>query len=45
MRERKKEKRRKNKIEIYTFNFFNCEKDSWNFESVFYIRIAKGIYP
>ena len=43
--ERKKEERtrKKNKIEIFVFNFFNCEK-SWESVVIFDIRIAKGFH-
>ena len=42
MRERKE--RKKTKIEIYKFDFVDCEKDQWNTGSIFYIRIPKGFY-
>ena len=46
MREGKEEERKKEEeqIEIFTFDFLDFEKDSWNSGSIFYvyIRIAKG---
>ena len=41
---RKKEERKKNKIEIFTLYFLDCEKKSCDSEGVFYIRIAKGFH-
>ena len=44
----KKQERKKNnnnnnsnKIEIFAFDFLDCEENSWNSEAVFDIRIAK----
>ena len=38
--EEEEERRRKknNKIEIFTFDFLNCEKKSSDFGAIFYIR-------
>ena len=33
---------RKNKIKILMVDFLECEEDSWNSGSIFYMRIAKG---
>ena len=42
-KERKKErKKKKNKIEIFPFNFLDCEEKSWDPGAIFYIRKAKG---
>ena len=44
---RKKErgkKEEKNKIDIFTFDFLDCEEKSWNSGVTFYIRIAKGFH-
>ena len=45
--EKKEEERRKmtkkNKIQIFTFNFLDCEK-SWDCGVIFDIRIAKGFH-
>ena len=43
MRE-KKERKKKEQIEIFMFDFLNIEKDWWNSGSMFYIRIAKAIH-
>ena len=45
-RKKKKERRRKkkSKIEIFTFDFLDCEEKSWNSGSIFDIRIAKGFH-
>ena len=38
-KESKKERRRKkNEIEIFTFNFLDCEKDKWNSGSIFTMK-------
>ena len=44
-RRRKKERRKKkkNNIEIFAFNFLDCEK-SWNSGATFDMRIAKGFH-
>ena len=43
MNERNKERRRKkNKIEIFTFAFLHSEEKECNSVAIFYIRIAKG---
>ena len=39
-----KEKKKKNKIKTLAFNFFNCEKKSWDSGAIFYIRLATGFY-
>ena len=41
--ERKKEKKKKN-IEIFTFDFHDCEEKSWDFGDIFGIRIVKGFH-
>ena len=41
---RKKERRKSNKIEIFAFDFLNCEKDNGTLEGIFYIRIAEGFH-
>ena len=40
-KKQKKKKKKKNEIEIFTFDFLDCEKKSWNFGAIFDIRIAK----
>ena len=35
-------KKKKSKIEIFMFDFPDCEEKSWDSGAVFYIRIAKG---
>ena len=46
--ERKKKERERRKKErtnhIFTFKFLECEKDSLNSVTIFYIRIAKGFH-
>ena len=42
--ERKKEERRRRTIEIFAFDFLDCEEKSWNFGAIFDIRIAKGFH-
>ena len=37
-------KKKKNKIEIFAFNFLNCEVKSYDPGAIFYIRIAKGFH-
>ena len=37
----KKERKKKSKIEIFAFNFFNCKEKSWDSGAIFFIRIAK----
>ena len=39
-----KRRKKKNKIEIVTFNFLNCEEESWDSGAIFDIRIAKGFH-
>ena len=38
------EERKKNKIEIFAFDFLDCEEKSWNSGAKFYIRIAKDFH-
>ena len=42
-KERKK-KEEENKIEIFMFDFLDCEEKSWDSEAIFDIRIAKGFH-
>ena len=42
--ERKKKRTKKNKIEIFAFNFLDCEEKSWDSEAIFDIRIAKDFH-
>ena len=44
MSDEKEEERKENKIEIFAFNFLNCEEKYWNSEAIFYIRIARGFH-
>ena len=37
-----KKKKKKNKIELFTFDFLDCEGKKWDSGSMFDIRIAKG---
>ena len=41
---RNKEERKKNQIEIFTFDFLDCEEKEWNSGAIFDIRIAKGFH-
>ena len=44
---RKKERykqQKKNKIEIFAFDFLDCEVKSWNSGAIFDVRIAKGFH-
>ena len=41
---RKRKKRKKNKVEIFTFDFLVCEKNYWNSGGIFHIRITKGFH-
>ena len=43
MKEKKKKKKKK-KIEIFTFDFLDCEEKSWDSGAIFDIRIAKGFH-
>ena len=43
-KEEEGEEERKNKIEIFVFDFLDCEEKSWNFEAVVYVRIAKDFH-
>ena len=44
-KERKKERmKKKNKIEMFAFDFLDCEEKSWDSGTIFYIRIAKGFH-
>ena len=44
-KERKKErKKKKNKIEMFAFDFLDGEEKSWDSGAMFYIRIAKGFH-
>ena len=42
--ERKKERKKKNKVEIFRFDFLNCEEKSYDSVVIFYIRIAKSFH-
>ena len=42
MKKKEKGRKKKNKIEIFTFDFHDCEEKSWNSGAIFYLRIAKG---
>ena len=44
MLDEKEERRKKNKIEIFMFDFLNCEEKSQDSGGIFYIRIAKGFH-
>ena len=35
---------KKNKIEIFMFDFFKCGENKWNSGSIFYIRIVKDFH-
>ena len=43
-RRKGKERRKKNKIEIFRFDFLECEEKSWDSGGIFYIRIAKSFH-
>ena len=41
----KKERRKKEEqIEIFTFDFLDCEEKSWDSGAMIYIRIGKGFH-
>ena len=40
--ERKKERKKNNKIKIFMFDFLDCEEKSWDSGTTFDIRIAQG---
>ena len=40
--ETRKKKNKKYKIEIFAFNFLDCEQKSWDCGTIFNVRIAKG---
>ena len=42
--EEERRKKEKNKIEIFMFNFLDCEDKSWDSGAIFYIRIAKAFH-
>ena len=42
--EEEEEIKKKNKIEIFTFDFLDCEETSWDSGGMFDIRIAKGFH-
>ena len=44
MKKKKEESRKKSKIEIFTFDFLDCEEKSSDSGDIFYIRIAKGFH-
>ena len=44
MREKKKERKKNDKIKIFVCDFLDCEEKDWNCEAIFYIRIAKGFH-
>ena len=37
-------KKKKNKIEMFAFDFLNCEDKSWDSGAIFDITIAKGFH-
>ena len=37
-------RRKKNKIEIFMFDFLDCEEKSWDSGALFDIRIARGFH-
>ena len=39
---KRKKGKKKNKIEIFMFDFLDSEEKSWDSGGMFYIRIAKG---
>ena len=39
-----KERRKKNRIEIFAFHFLACEEKSWDSGAIFNIKIAKGFH-
>ena len=41
---KEEERKKKENIETFTFDFLNCEENEWNSGSTFYIRIAKGFH-
>ena len=43
---RKKEERNKmkNKIDIFAFDFLDCEQKSWDSWTIFYVIMAKGFH-
>ena len=38
----KKKNNSNNKIEIFAFDFLDCDENSWNSGAIFDVRIAKG---
>ena len=40
----KKKKKNNNKIEIFAFDFLDCEEKSWNSGDILDIGIAKGFH-
>ena len=42
--EEEEERKKKSKIEIFAFEFLDCEEKSWNSGGVFNIRIAKRFH-
>ena len=43
-RKKKNKNNNNNKIEIFTFDFLDCEEKSWDSGAIFYIRTAKGFH-
>ena len=43
-KERRITRKKKNKSEIFAFDFLECEEKSWNSGDKFCIRIAKGFH-
>ena len=41
---RRKKKAKKNEIDLFAFDFLDCEVKSWDSGAIFYIRIVKGFY-
>ena len=46
MKKKKEErkKKKKSKIEIFAFDFLDCEEKSWDSGAIFYITIAKSFH-
>ena len=43
-RRKKEGRKKKNKIELLTFDFLKCEEKTWDSGPIFYIRTAKGFH-
>ena len=44
VRKKEREKKNNNKIEIFAFDFLDCEEKQCNSGATLYIRIAKGFH-